>query len=359
MSLRHRPQLDGLRAAAFLAVAAAHWLPQVASLAFPLGWMAVQVFFALSGFLITSLLLNARDRPLHHALKTFFVRRALRIFPLYFAVLAVGLAVGAPRFVDNAPWLLTYTFNLHQFAEQHWQGAVSHLWTLSVEEQFYLAWPWLILLTPARWLRPALVAVVLAAPLFRATVYAVWPHLEIVGLLTPACLDSLGLGALLAWTTRHAPDRTPVLLRTAGIAGLLLFAGCTAAEWAGAPKALGRLAVTGSAGIALWLVGRAADGFDGPVGRWLSAPWMRFLGKISYGLYVFHNLAPVLTRQLVGEHAPLWQALPLDAALTLALAWGAWLAFEGPINRRKHHFPYDAPLHVDAASDGEATRDRG
>ena len=190
------PQLDGLRGAAFFAIAAAHWLPIFSQLTFPLGWMSMMTFYALSGFLITGILLRARGRELKHTLRVFYIRRILRIFPLYYAVVLVGLLCGMPRFVDNGPWLLTYTFNMHEFAQQHWLGAVSHLWTLSVEEQFYLAWPWVILLLPERHLMRALITVFCIAPVFRFSVYWLWPDAVMVGLLAPSCLDALGLSLI-------------------------------------------------------------------------------------------------------------------------------------------------------------------
>ena len=339
----YMPQLDGLRGAAFFCIAAAHWLPIFSVWTFPLGWMSMMTFYALSGFLITGILLNARGQPLNHALKVFYARRILRIFPLYYAVVVAGLLLGMPRFTDNAPYLLTYTFNVWEFSHQHWLGAVSHLWTLSVEEQFYLVWPFLVLLLPERRLLPGLIAVFATAPVFRIAMYTLEPDLVMVGLLAPSCLDALGIGAIFALLKHRSDPRAETLAPLALWAGLALFIGCTALEdLANAPKAIGRISVTGSALLAGWLVWRTSQGWSGPLGTWLETPTMRYLGKISYGLYIFHNLSPILTRRLIGHDAPVWQAVPLDAVLTLGLAMLAWHSFEGPINQLKARVPYEA-----------------
>lgn len=338
----YMPQLDGLRGAAFFCIAAAHWLPVFAVWTFPLGWMSMMTFYALSGFLITGILLRARGVPLTHALKAFYARRILRIFPLYYAVVVAGLLLGMPRFVDNGPYLLTYTFNVWEFSHQHWLGAVSHLWTLSVEEQFYLCWPFVVLLVPERRLLPALIAVFATAPVFRIAMYAFEPDLVMVGLLAPSCLDALGIGAIFALLKHRSEARIESLATGALVVGIALFAGCTVLEAYGAPRAIGRIAVTGSALLAGWIVWRTAVGWGGPLGAWLATPTMRYLGKISYGLYIFHNLAPIATRRLIGPDAPEWQAIPLDAAITLALAMTAWHTFEGRVNELKRRFPYRA-----------------
>ena len=143
-ALRYLPELDTLRALAVTGVIVHHYVP-----AHELGILAiggVELFFVLSGFLITRLLLAARrevERGRQHraaALGRFYARRALRIFPLYYLVVAVLAAVDLPPAREILPWLLTYTLNFHM-ASRGYVDHFAHFWTLAVEEQFYLVWP--------------------------------------------------------------------------------------------------------------------------------------------------------------------------------------------------------------------------
>ena len=161
--------LDGVRALAILLVMTYH-----ADLT-RFGWTGVQLFFVLSGYLITGILWKEKDREgeLGYKFKKFWVRRSLRIFPLYFGYLAF---LGISWFLFNfpnyyatyIPWLSTYTFNYTRTLAA-WQGnpLFTHLWSLSVEEQFYLFFPLIVLLLPKRFTRGFMIAIVIIAPLIR------------------------------------------------------------------------------------------------------------------------------------------------------------------------------------------------
>ena len=149
-SVRHVKSLDGVRGIAILSVVLFH------SLLFISGWIGVQIFFVLSGFLITLILVNDSDLPLGFYLKRFYWRRTLRVFPLYFgyvAVLAlVYFASGHPEaFRRDWPYLLTYTLNFRRiwpdFGTNIFYG---RFWSLAIEEQFYLIWPLLVYLVPRK-----------------------------------------------------------------------------------------------------------------------------------------------------------------------------------------------------------------
>jgi peptidoglycan/LPS O-acetylase OafA/YrhL len=166
--MTHLRALDGMRGAAVLAVIAFHYL------VFGAGWTGVQMFFVLSGFLITSILVAERNSPFAFYLKRFYWRRSLRIFPLYFAFIGV-MAIAATfsfgpaaAFRQQRAYLLTYTFNyacLWRECSNPWYW--DHLWSLSVEEQFYLIWPALVFFLPRRVLGWVLVGIVVVIPLLR------------------------------------------------------------------------------------------------------------------------------------------------------------------------------------------------
>lgn len=166
-ALSYVPQLDALRALAVTGVIVHHYVP-----AHELGILAiggVKLFFVLSGFLITRLLLAARGDVERGrlgrvgAVGRFYARRALRIFPLYYVVVAVLVAVNLPPAREILPWLLTYTLNFHM-ASHGYVDHFAHFWTLAVEEQFYAVWPWVVLFAPRRVLRPVMLALIAVAP---------------------------------------------------------------------------------------------------------------------------------------------------------------------------------------------------
>ena len=166
LSQPYFPQLDALRAVAVLGVMLHHYWPEAEkALGLSTGFLGVQLFFVLSGFLITGILLRARDRvqlgqsSTAHGIGQFYVRRVLRIFPLFYAMLAIAWLAGLPEVRDSLPWHLMYASNVYMVRIQDWHGSVSHLWSLAVEEQFYLVWPFVIFFMPRRWLLPVFVGV--------------------------------------------------------------------------------------------------------------------------------------------------------------------------------------------------------
>ncbi len=151
--------LDGLRALAVLAVVLEHFGPvHLAELVHP-GRLGVRLFFVLSGFLITGILLEARaaggPAATGSILRAFFVRRALRLLPLFYVVLAIS-CVFSPSVREGWLWHATYQTNHYIAILGGWPTAFAHAWSLAVEEQFYLVWPWIILLLPLRALGPAM-----------------------------------------------------------------------------------------------------------------------------------------------------------------------------------------------------------
>lgn len=161
--------LDGIRAIAILLVMAFHF----GIIRF--GWMGVQLFFVLSGFLISSILLKEKEKPasLPQRLKKFWIRRSLRIFPLYYIYLTVFVIICLftafpPGYFHDLPYLYSYTFNLTRITNSwHESPVYTHFWSLCVEEQFYLFFPFVIFLLSRSSLRALLVAVLIAGPVFR------------------------------------------------------------------------------------------------------------------------------------------------------------------------------------------------
>ncbi len=354
----YMPQLDGLRAIAVLVVMLHHFLPHVPDVMEIVGPMGVRVFFVLSGFLITGILLNCRDRaelsgsPPLGALKPFYIRRTLRIFPLYYFVILTGAIAGISGVTYGLGWHLTYTSNLWlAFVMKRWPEGVSHLWSLAVAEQFYALWPALMLLAPRHLLLPLIGTAIITGPLYRLmAVLLHWPNLALVTPL-PACLDTLGIGALLAYA-RHYRDDHPSLeenLRRMGIgiAGWVLLV-ILAQEWRGVDVGLLNpvFRETAMAGFGVWAVGAAADGMGGRFGWFLEQRPLLAVGKISYGLYLWHPLAMMATPGVLarlGLKHVTWGGGGYVVALfavTFFFATLSWHLLEKPINNYKNLFSY-------------------
>lgn len=345
-------QLDGLRALSVAAVAWSHWRPYQNSEPFlPWGELGVQTFFIISGFLITGILLDNRETaPGFSVLQQFYLRRMLRVFPLFYAALVLLLIFKANSISETWPWHAAYLSNVY-FYFHGWHGQLSHFWSLAVEEQFYLVWPLLLIFLPRKLLLPVILACIAMAPLFQigmASIFAVPADGVTASVLMPSCLDALGIGALLAYGARENFPMAKIAFRLllAGMAGLTLWG------VANFPAPLEPLKKLAGVCVLGWLVYSAAAGFRGPFGRLLQSPPLNYLGKISYGLYVIHNFAISMSLGLIAWLGhPGWlekiYAIPTFrmigfAGLTIGLAALSWHVFEKPLNNLKRKFPYAA-----------------
>jgi peptidoglycan/LPS O-acetylase OafA/YrhL len=149
--MKYQPRLDSLLFFAVLLVIASHWLPNsVIIKIFPnIGHVGVGIFFVLSGYLITVNLIRLKSINLSEALKIFYVNRTLRIFPIYYLLLIICFFMNVEGWSGNYIYYLTYTTNFRLYDIQEWVGPFSHLWSLAIEEQFYLIWPIIFLVTPS------------------------------------------------------------------------------------------------------------------------------------------------------------------------------------------------------------------
>lgn len=322
-AVSYAPQLDGLRAVSVAAVAWSHWLPAY-QFGMPLG-AGVHLFFVLSGFLITRILLGLRaapDRPA--AVGRFFLRRALRLFPAFYVVLALAWLTDVPRVAASWPWHAAYLSNVYIAAQGAWQGHLSHFWSLAVEQQFYLLWPWLVVWAPSRWLWPSLTAVALVGPVVHV-LSAMGGAAEPFWALAPGgSADSLGAGALVAASERGVtrPRRVRAWRWAALVSGACWVAVAVADATTGAPTPVRASRQLLQAIVFGWVVAEAADGVSGQWGRVLTSRPLVAIGRISYGVYLVHAFAPLVI-DAVGRSAGLG---PADLWTPWARAAGAWAA---------------------------------
>ncbi|TAE49901.1 MAG: acyltransferase, partial [Bacteroidetes bacterium] len=204
-----------------MAVMVSHWLPESPLNHLPLGRMGVDIFFVISGFLITGILLEGREKAAAHSgsrwqvWRNFFIRRVLRLFPLYYVTLLLLVLFNPKAIMPGLPWHLTYTSNYYIISADKWPGIVSHLWSLAVEEHFYLVWPFLILFLPQKRILPAILTVLAGGVLFRLYLLMTGGTYISTYISTPSCADALAMGGLLAWMWRYRQDSLHKLLHTA------------------------------------------------------------------------------------------------------------------------------------------------
>lgn len=342
----YMPHLDGLRAFAVVAVMARHWLPERWQFGLPLE-TGVQLFFVLSGFLITGILLDGRAgvglRCNARVIRNFYVRRFLRIFPLYYLVVGLALWFGVPHLRETVWWHLGYASNFCFYWHAGYGTSIGHFWSLAVEEQFYLVWPFVILLVPAWRLWGVVLLLCLVGPLYR---YAggLWSGLGHFAVGTPGSFDSLALGAGLALGLRLRPAwfgwwvRWRWVLAWVAVAGFVVVDQWGAVSWAvGQGLSLFLISV-----LYVVLIHDGSLGFRGVVGRLFDLRVVRYVGKISYGLYVLHNFAGLVTMPLLRAF-PLLGNVPgsvlvINALLTFAAAALSWHFYESRMNALKHRF---------------------
>lgn len=339
-------QLDGLRAIAVLAVMYWHWLSND-QMHFPFGG-GVQLFFVLSGFLITGILLNCRDRAGNTgeklaSLKAFVIRRMLRIFPLYYAVLLAAAVWGMWPVRESIWWHLGYLTNFYFYSVGEYRGVLTHFWSLAIEEQFYLFWPWIVLfLKPSR--LPGLIVGMIGFSVAWRFYGAISGRIPLYEVLTWANFDALGLGALLACV--WGDGRREKVVKRIGLFALIPFAISQGIVMSGINNDL-NMAVRHEALVfsCVWFVAVAARGVDGVAGKILSCAPMVYLGKISYGLYVFHYFAGPVIHGVSRRFEPLlyenvFLRVCAMLAFTLVISGLSWRLMEKPLNDLKSKFPY-------------------
>ena len=322
-----------------------------------LGRTGVDLFFVLSGFLITGIILD-RTASAPRFLRSFYLRRALRILPAYLVLVGVFwliVAAGAPNSAFNAdtPWWRHLTFTQNYWMSEHsrWgPDAIAVTWSVAIEEQFYLVFPLLLLLVPRRAVPALLVAVALASIVWRARVYVGSHNAFAAYVSTPARLDALALGGILAWAWREPPalawieSRRVAFFRVAALCLALTpaLAALIARDlpWHMYSWAHTYLSLLYSCVVVCVLVS-AGTRYATP----LRTRWLRFVGSISYSVYLFHPFMLSCAFLLAGrtEHIRNWSdaAVVLGAlAATLAYCTLSSRGLEQPAIRFGRRFAY-------------------
>lgn len=356
MKNKHIIQLDGLRFFAVLMVMIAHWIqwqwtnPIAKSIPFVHG---VTLFFVLSGFLITRILLQNRDKYNSNNLnkaylvKNFYIRRFFRIFPIYYLLIIGLFIIDYKNTHELFPWLVTYTSNIYQSINNVYIGDFNHFWSLAVEEQFYLFWPFVILFIKPNRTRTVIIFMILLALITKVFLFVYVGKWMATSYFTLCSMHALGLGALLAYITMYNPTIKTSLSKPKYLyITLILY--------------IGSLIVQNSynvgwykeifddfffAILASFIILRASNnGFKGFAKLILENRFVTYSGKVSYGLYVYHLFMPPLFYYLapkiglsINNKYTFFIALYL---LTFIISHISWKLIESPINKLKDRVPY-------------------
>lgn len=327
--------LDGLRGLAVLFVAFHHFGLHLPSW---LDWgpVAPNIFFLLSGYLITRSLLKMRADPSPGQLFRYHARRLTRLLPALYAMLAVGCLVGLAEYREGVLWHAAFLSNIQMVVNDEWAGYASHLWSLSNQEQFYLLWP-LILFLPARWLLHALLATFAGAAIFRLWCLHAGTSEIFRWLVLPSSLDTFAAGGLIAWiaaTRKGAPLLSSRWRWPAAFAAL--------ACWFLARALRGGYGIN-NPGLAFidtfetvffaWLLIELMQNPGSLLARAFSFRPLCHVGRISYGIYLWHLLvflaiAPWLDATGWASHP--WLRCGALTLASIAVAQFSWIVLEKP-----------------------------
>jgi peptidoglycan/LPS O-acetylase OafA/YrhL len=356
----YRPELDGLRFFAFLAVYIEHtvgfgvgthhrlpaWIGDVLGTIGIAGTFGVDLFFVLSSYLITELLLRERALRGFLDVKAFYIRRILRIWPLYFIFLfaAYGLTFITPT--EGLTWwhLLGFTFFAGNWVYFLWPvtTVAAPLWSVSLEEQFYLIWPWVIRRSSPRRLALYALGLMVFAAIVTLALGIVHPDFDWVSKNSFTRVDGIAVGAVLAVMLHGS---TPAL--SAAARGALFAASMAVILWVAHNFGLTHVPVALLPLVTGWPLAALACGgillsVLGTTGRWTSAlrsgPFV-YLGRISYGLYVYHELLLKVAARVFPEHnsspAEMLGYWAFGLCTTLPIAAASYRFIELPFLRLK------------------------
>jgi len=331
--LEYKKHFDGLRFLLFLPVFFSHALG--GSHFFPLWPNAFTAtlarsglagLFVLSGFLITRILERSDTGSLSNDLPLFYLRRTLRIFPIYYATLLVLLLAGV---LKDPVWYFSYLYNWRVFTDGYGTG-FGQFWSLSVEEQFYLLFPLIFLCTRREW-RLRLILALLAFSNVCAFLFGSLAPGKDYFILLPVCGQYIFWGCLAGYVDLAAPRH--LSFKAALWLGFIFWAGLSVLELSN-PQGL-RLTLMPLKGlciaafiIALWRTTNTV------LIRVLSQPILAYFGKTSYAMYLFHVPILLLLGPLLGSDHRILKCL----AITIGLAALSWQFFESPINKYRNRF---------------------
>lgn len=345
--VKYIPGLNGIRAIAVFFVIFSHRFPKDHFVhVFPLGNYGVDIFFVLSGFLISrSLFFQISDdnnilESKFEIIKKFFIRRCLRIFPIYYLLLLFMFltdGIVGNQFRTNILWYVFYCANYLNYYQNKWFGSLAHFWSLSVEEQFYIFWPILLLFIFKKRIFILICLLIIIGTIF--------PFFNIgkTNILTLSCINAFGIGALLAYIEIIKPAYKILFIKILKIIFLpILLLVCINHTVFSVPYFSERLAISI---LAVSIIGYCLYKSENIlVTHVLGNKVLNFIGIISYGIYLYHNIVPkywVWGMKKIGWVTPAsiykfsYLEILIQTMFLIGISYISWILVEKPISRLK------------------------
>ena len=346
------PQIDSIRAIAVLFVLFHHYFTQKVTGLVPLGEFGVDIFFTLSGFLITGILISYRSiKSPGTAIKKFYFRRILRIFPVYYLYIFIAVLIFGREIPQKIIfWASIYGLNFYMINHGLITKYVfTHFWSLAVEEQFYLVWPFIILFLPFRYLKKIIVLAILISIGF--TYLNI--NIQLISYHPVSCMQALATGGLVKYYSLYDADKIMRFRKNLNLF-LQLFISlwiCTLFIYdLGVKYAYPVLRIFASLSTAVVLIKIIFNLNGKRMNKFLNSGKLQFIGRISYGIYVYHILvlalvSPIIQKLVINfttESNPVRYnlyliAMPLCTGISIFVAWLSFRVIESPINRLKNY----------------------
>lgn len=341
MNFTYFKPIDTLRFFAALLVCLSHWLPQELVKHFQLGRLGVELFFVISGFLITRNLLRLNEKSgfKFSTIKTFFIRRVLRIFPVYYFVVLLTYIFHDGHFKDAIFWNLAYCSNFYMLEIEKFPGIMSHFWSLSVEEHFYLFWPFVILLFNRSKVIYAILTCALIGILSRYYFYlsdfpSIYPKI-----FSFSCFDAFAVGGIMAFLFIYHTELYRKL-RDSNFILIIVFTGLILSlyfDYQIAPSNVWDFIYIRifASMFSFFLISRSMNSKS----KILNNKHLILFGKLSYSMYLFHNFIPGF---LLGVKYPdsVFLRVFLYFIVLILVSYLAWRIIELPFNKLKKRFDY-------------------
>jgi peptidoglycan/LPS O-acetylase OafA/YrhL len=301
-----------------------------------LTWMGVDLFFILSGFLITDILIRSRDRNILAYFGSFYGRRIRRILPPYFLLLAITCVLFGFWWLKSWYYYLGF-MNLMTITHVKFPDSLTVLWSLAVEEQFYVVWPFVVFFLSERWIARLAIFVVILAPVLRWVCTPWFSGYPSIYSETPFRMDLLAVGALVSivWRNRRSliesHGKYGILLSASGFSGLLVCSHFAHIKRTANTPLSNVLAYEFSLVICLGLFLWALSGWR--VGILQLKP-LQYLGRISYSLYLIHVTALMVCWKYFGDHS--YTSAALASLIACAYAALSWKYLERPLISSGH-----------------------
>ena len=347
-------QIDGLRCFAVIAVLVFHFIhfDNIYLKRLPLG-QGVNLFFVISGFLITRILLvnkeniEAGETTLKQVLKAFYIRRSIRIFPIYYITILYLLIINFQNTRDVWGWLVSYTTNFYISFDNPYIGSFNHLWSLAVEEQFYLLWPILIFIVPVKYVGKLIISIIAASLVFKIICFSYFGWSTGLNALPISCADSLGFGALIAYWSLY---RKNIIDRINKVKYVVLLSFIPFTYFVIFPRDYVSVVAIGNNFLfsifGFFIVIKASQQNFSSVTKFLLENRVTLhIGKISYGIYLYHFFMPDFYNQMSDFFPKIFYAssvikLPFLFLASLIFAQLSWMIIEKPILKLKGKFNY-------------------